>query len=55
MKPLGLLVGVALLAALPGCVTDPRMNAGVSLGTGGVSVYPSVSGRVGGARVSVSP
>ncbi|MFN3645318.1 MAG: hypothetical protein ACK4S2_02180 [Gemmobacter sp.] len=41
-----------LLAA---CVAEPRLNAGISIGTGGVSVYPSVSGRVGPARVAISP
>lgn len=55
MKPIGVLAALALIGALSGCVTDPRMNAGVSVGPGGVNLYPSVSGRVGGARVSVSP
>ena len=47
---------IALLAllALTGC-TDPTLNAGFTFGTGGVSITPSVSGRVGGATVSVSP
>lgn len=49
------MIACAGLLMLPGCVTDPRLNAGVSLGQNGVSVYPSVSGRVAGARVSVSP
>lgn len=46
---------LALLAALAGCTTGPQLNAGLSIGPGGVSVYPSVSGRVGGARVSIAP
>ncbi len=45
---------VCLVLALAGC-TDPRLNAGISVGAGGVSVYPSVSGRVGGVGVAVSP
>lgn len=51
MKPALLLV----LLLLSACVADPRLNAGISIGTGGVSVYPSVSGRVGPARVAISP
>ncbi len=47
-----LLLAAALL--LPGCA-DPRLNAGISVGAGGVSVYPSLSGRVGGVGVAVSP
>ena len=43
-----------LLLFLSGCV-DPRLNAGISIGAGGVSVTPSVSGRVGGVGVSISP
>jgi hypothetical protein len=46
---------VLSLLLLAGCVSDPRLNAGISLGTGGLSVYPSVSGRVGPARVAISP
>jgi len=45
-----------LLAAfgLMAC-TDPALNVGLTFGTGGVAVSPSVSAGVGGARVSVSP
>jgi hypothetical protein len=45
---------LCLLLVVAGC-TDPRLNAGISVGAGGVSVYPSVSGRVGGVGVAVSP
>jgi hypothetical protein len=45
-------VCVALLAA--GC-SDPRLNAGLSLGTDGLTVRPSVSADVGGLNVEVSP
>ncbi len=51
MKP-ALLLSLMLLA---GCVADPRLNAGISIGTGGLSVYPSVSARMGPARVAISP
>lgn len=44
-----------MLLPLAGCVTQPRLNAGISIGTGGLAVYPSLSGRVGGARIAVSP
>ncbi|WP_415183315.1 hypothetical protein [Phaeovulum sp.] len=42
------------LLALAAC-SDPSLHAGVSLDSGGVSVYPAVSGRVGGANITVSP
>lgn len=42
------------LMCLAGCA-DPRLNAGISLGADGVSVTPSLSGRVGGLGVSISP
>ena len=45
---------VLALLALPGC-ENPQLNVGASVGTGGVSVYPSVSGRVGNVGVAVSP
>jgi hypothetical protein len=51
LKPASVLV----LLLLSACVADPRLNAGISLGTGGVAVYPSVSGRIGPARVAISP
>lgn len=41
-----------ILAA--GC-SDPALNANLRLGPHGVSVYPSVSTRVGGVGVSVYP
>jgi hypothetical protein len=43
------------LALMLAACTDPRLNAGVSIGPGGVAVYPSVSGRVGGVGVAISP
>jgi hypothetical protein len=46
-----LVAGVVMLA---GC-TDPQLNAGIWFGTDGVSVYPSVSGRIGGLGVTVGP
>jgi len=51
-----LLVLLALAACSQGSpVVDPRLNAGVSIGSGGVSVHPSLSGRLGGLRVGISP
>lgn len=43
-----------LLSVLAAC-SDPSLNAGVSIGPGGVSVVPSLSGRVGGVGVAISP
>lgn len=50
-------LGLALLAlALVGaCTSPPRLGAGIGIGPGGVHIYPSISGSLGGARVSVSP
>ena len=45
---------LAALGLLPAC-ENPSLNAGISVGSGGISVTPSVSGRVGGVGVAVSP
>lgn len=45
---------VLTLMVLPGC-EDPSLNLGASISGNGVNVYPSVSGRVGGVGVAVSP
>ncbi|MDF1620876.1 hypothetical protein [Pseudothioclava nitratireducens] len=50
MKPALILAFLTLAAC-----SDPALHAGISLDSSGVSVYPAVSGRVGGATVSVSP
>jgi hypothetical protein len=42
------------LSLLAGC-SDPHLLAGVSIGADGVSVYPALTGSVGGAQVTVSP
>lgn len=47
-------LALTLLILLPAC-EDPSLNVGASIGTGGVNVSPSVSGRVGGVGVAVSP
>lgn len=44
-----------IVFTLAACQSGPYLNAGVSLGPGGVNVYPSVSGRVGGVGVAVGP
>lgn len=48
-------IAVVVAALLVAGCEDPRLNAGISLGAGGVSVYPSISGRVGGVGVAVGP
>ena len=45
------LIAILLVASC----TDPALTAGVRIGAGGVSVVPAVSGKVGGATVTVSP
>jgi hypothetical protein len=41
--------------SLSACVSDPRLGAGVSIGPGGLSISPQLSGNVGGVRVGISP
>ncbi len=50
MKPATLLA-LFLLAAC----SDPSLNAGISIGAGGIGISPSVSGGVGDGRFSYSP
>ena len=52
-SPMSKLALIALL--LVASCTDPALTAGLRIGTGGVSVVPAISGKVGGATVSVSP
>lgn len=48
-------IALAALTLLAAC-SDPALNVGLTLGSGGVSVRPSVSaGLEGGGRVSISP
>lgn len=47
-----LLLALLLLSA---CV-NPQLNAGISIGAGGVSVAPSISGGVpGGGQITYTP
>jgi hypothetical protein len=48
-----LLVAMTLCVAA-GC-TDPALNARLRLGPNGLTLRPSVSARVGGLGVAVSP
>lgn len=43
------------LALMLAACSDPRLNAGVSIGPEGVSIYPSLSGRVGVIGMTISP
>lgn len=47
-----LLTSVILLSA---CSSGPNLGVNVGLSPSGVSVNPSVSGRVGGVGVAVTP
>lgn len=47
-------IAILALLALPGC-EDPTLGIGASISSGGVSVSPVVSGRVGDVGVAVSP
>lgn len=51
MRRICLLICLFTVAAC----SDPRLNAGISIGANGVRVTPSVSGQVGGATISISP
>jgi hypothetical protein len=48
------LVPLLLLLVLAACA-DPRLSTNLSLGTDGLSVNPTLSGKVGGATVSIDP
>jgi hypothetical protein len=43
-----------VLSAVSAC-TDPTLSTGLTFGTGGVSVSPTLSGRVGGGTVYIQP
>ena len=45
---------LAALLTLAAC-TDPSLNIGASINSGGVSLTPSLSGRVGDVGVAISP
>ncbi len=47
-------LGVAAFVALTGC-QNPTLGVSTSIGAGGVSVSPTLSGNVGGVGVAVSP
>ncbi len=48
--------GLLAALALAGCsITDPRLNAGLSIGTDGVVVQPSVQANVGGGLLQYTP
>ncbi len=51
MKPFAALS----LLMLTACDAGPYVGAGIGIGPGGVYVAPSVSGRMGGVGVAVSP
>jgi hypothetical protein len=45
---------LAAFLAVTAC-TNPMLTAEMAVGTGGVSVKPTLSGQVGGTTVSVEP
>jgi hypothetical protein len=45
------MIGCVLLAA---CADGPQLGLGFNVGSGGVTVSPTVSGNVGGVNVGVS-
>lgn len=49
------LAAIIAVLALAACESGPRLGANVGISSGGVSVSPSVSGRVGGVGVTVTP
>ncbi len=42
-------------AALSGCIVDPRLNTGISIGQDGLSMQPSVQAEVGGGLLQYTP
>ena len=51
MKGLGLIAALLLLSACE----NPTLGIGTTISSGGVSVSPVFSGRVGGVGVAVAP
>ena len=49
------IVALVSLLILAACESGPNLGANVGITPSGVSVNPSVSGRVGGVGVSVTP
>ncbi len=51
--PMRLIAALLVLTALTAC-TDPYFGANLGIGPDGVRLTPSLSGRIGDARVSIS-
>ncbi|MEO0693305.1 MAG: hypothetical protein AAFY90_10585, partial [Pseudomonadota bacterium] len=49
------LLAIACVLMTAACTTGPNIGANVGISPGGVTVNPSVSGRVGNVGVSVTP
>ncbi|MBT8459251.1 MAG: hypothetical protein KJN60_06270 [Boseongicola sp.] len=47
-------IAVLLVVLVTAACENPQVGLGATFGSGGMSVTPSVSGNVGGARVQVS-
>lgn len=48
-------LALAALVVLAACDSGPNLGANIELNGGDVKVRPSVSGKIGGIGVSVSP
>ncbi len=48
------LFALLTLCALAACADGPQLGLGFNVGSGGVTVSPTVSGNVGGVNVGVS-
>jgi hypothetical protein len=46
---------LALVLCGAAACTNPRLNAGISVGADGAIITPSISGGLGGGRISYSP
>jgi hypothetical protein len=47
---------VLAVGSLAACdISDPRLNTGLSIGTNGVSMQPSVQANVGGGLLQYTP
>lgn len=47
-------LAICMLVLLPAC-ENPQLGIGATISSGGVSVSPVASGRVGGVGVAISP
>lgn len=54
LRPAKTISFLLALLVVSGCADGPQLGLGFNVGSGGVSVSPTISGNVGGVNVGVS-